>query len=100
MQLVIRNRCVIATHEDGQNLVDLYPGCEIVSYQGVFQLDLCNLNPDPRSDEQKVSDYRDQRRQIYPPIGDQLDMIYWDQVNGTTIWQDTVAAVKVQYPKM
>ena len=36
---------------------------------------------------------------IYLPLPQQLDMIYWDKVNGTTTWQDHVAAVKSKYPK-
>ena len=35
----------------------------------------------------------------YGPIQDQLDMIYWDQVNTTTVWRDHVAAVKAAHPK-
>ena len=36
---------------------------------------------------------------IYLPIQEQLDMQYWDAVNGTTTWKDHVAAVKAKYPK-
>ena len=36
---------------------------------------------------------------IYASIGDQLDMQYKDAVNGTTTWNDHVAAVKAKYPK-
>ena len=36
---------------------------------------------------------------IYLPIQQQLDMQYWDSVNGTTIWKDHIAAVKAKYPK-
>ncbi len=39
------------------------------------------------------------RQAAYPSFGDQLDMIYWDQVNGTNLWQETITAVKVKYPK-
>ena len=39
------------------------------------------------------------RRSEYPPMDQQLDMLYWDGVNGTTNWQDTIAAVKAKYPK-
>ena len=35
----------------------------------------------------------------YPPIGDSLDLIYWDQVNGTTKFRETIAAVKAAHPK-
>lgn len=43
--------------------------------------------------------YQDLRAAEYPTIGDQLDMIYWDKVNGSNIWQETIAAVKAKYPK-
>ncbi len=43
--------------------------------------------------------YLELRRQAYPDITDQLDMIYWDQVNGTNLWRKTIAAVKSKYPK-
>ena len=36
---------------------------------------------------------------IYPPIGDQLDMIYHDQVNGTTTFKDAIQTVKDAHPK-
>ena len=39
------------------------------------------------------------RRNAYPPIGDQLDMQYWDKVNDTSTWQDAVAEVKSDFPK-
>ena len=36
---------------------------------------------------------------IYLPMSQQLDMQYWDSVNGTTTWKDHVAKVKADYPK-
>ena len=36
---------------------------------------------------------------IYASVQEQLDMQYWDAVNGTTTWKDHVAAVKAKYPK-
>ena len=38
-------------------------------------------------------------RAAYASIGDQLDMQYWDAVNGTTTWKDHVAKVKADNPK-
>ena len=35
----------------------------------------------------------------YPDIGDQLDMIYHDQVDGTTTFKDAVKAIKDAHPK-
>ena len=41
-----------------------------------------------------------QDRQIaYGSIADQLDMQYWDSVNGTTTWKDHIAKVKSDNPK-
>jgi len=39
------------------------------------------------------------RKLAYGSIGDQLDMQYWDSVNGTTTWQDHIAQVKSDNPK-
>ena len=43
--------------------------------------------------------YQRDRAAAYPSIQQQLDMQYWDSVNGTTTWQDAINAVKAQYPK-
>ena len=43
--------------------------------------------------------YKDKRISAYPSTSDQLDMIYWDKINGTTIWVDAITAVKTLYPK-
>ena len=101
MQLVIQSGFVLATHTDEQVIAGLYPGCEIISYQGHFALPgpLQPPAPDPRTDEEKTKVYRDRRRLAYPSLADQLDMLYWDKVNGTTSWQQAVATVKAQYPK-
>jgi hypothetical protein len=40
-----------------------------------------------------------QRDRQYPLIGDQLDMQYHDQLNGTTTWKDAIAKVKSDNPK-
>jgi len=40
-----------------------------------------------------------QRDRQYPSIGDQLDMQYHDQLNGTTTWKDAIAKVKADNPK-
>jgi hypothetical protein len=45
------------------------------------------------------NEYQRQRAEAYPTIQEQLDMQYWDGVNGTTIWADTVASVKSENPK-
>ena len=49
--------------------------------------------------EQELTEYQHQRAAEYPSIQQQLDMQYWDSVNGTTTWQDAINAVKAKYPK-
>jgi hypothetical protein len=43
--------------------------------------------------------YSDNRANAYPSIKEQLDMQYWDQVNGTTTWKDAIKTVKDANPK-
>lgn len=43
--------------------------------------------------------YIQARQEAYGSIADQLDMQYWDAVNGTTIWKDHIAQVKSDNPK-
>ena len=43
--------------------------------------------------------YQRDRAKQYKPISDQLDMMYWDNVNGTTTWKDHIAQVKADNPK-
>jgi hypothetical protein len=43
--------------------------------------------------------YETLRAAAYPSMTEQLDMQYWDGVNGTTTWADAIQAVKDEYPK-
>ena len=43
--------------------------------------------------------YKEQRASEYKSLTEQLDMQYWDAVNGTTTWQDHINAIKTKYPK-
>mgnify|MGYP003383829674 CR=1 FL=1 len=40
-----------------------------------------------------------QRDRQYPPIEEQLDMLYWDMKNGTSTWATTVDKIKNDFPK-
>ena len=43
--------------------------------------------------------YKSDRTTAFASIGDQLDMQYWDAINGTTTWKDHIAKVKADNPK-
>ena len=49
-------------------------------------------------DEQE-NGYKSARQEAYGSIADQLDMQYWDAVNGTTTWKDHITQVKTDNPK-
>ena len=49
--------------------------------------------------DQQENGYKTARQEAYGSIADQLDMQYWDSVNGTTTWKDHIAQVKSDNPK-
>ena len=49
--------------------------------------------------EYDANQYQRDRATVYPSIQEQLDMQYWDKVNGTTNWEDAIAKVKSDIPK-
>ena len=57
------------------------------------------LRQDQTEEEWNSSKYKRDRRNAYPSVRDQLDMQYWDAVNGTTTWKDHVTKVKSDNPK-
>lgn len=65
-----------------------------------FDRDIRNvLFRDLTTDEGAQADWLEKRIAAYPPIGDQLDMIYQDQINGTSTWSDVISAAKSATPK-
>ena len=66
-----------------------------------------NKDSQPTDDElnaaytawKKESEYKLIRSEAYPMIEEQLDMQYWDSVNGTTTWKDAIDKVKKDNPK-
>ena len=50
--------------------------------------------------EDRLERNQDMKRKVeYGQIEDQLDMMYWDQVNGTTTWKDHITATKANIVK-
>ena len=43
--------------------------------------------------------YQHDRAVAYPNIQEQLDMIYWDKINGTEKWKETIDKIKSDNPK-
>ena len=49
--------------------------------------------------EYDANQYQRDRAIAYPTIQEQLDMQYWDKVNGTTNWENAIAKVKSDIDK-
>ena len=49
--------------------------------------------------EYESKQYQRDRQTQYPSIADQLDMLYWDKVNGTENWLNSIESVKNRFPK-
>ena len=93
---------------DHEAIYRAYPNAHSISEQGVL-----DKNKSPISVVQSEIDaartalnneaaavkYKKDRADVYPSIGDQLDMQYWDKKNGTTTWVDAIAKVKADNPK-
>jgi hypothetical protein len=45
------------------------------------------------------SSYEFKRAKAYPPILNQLDALYWDKINKTNNWVESITKVKEKYPK-
>lgn len=60
------------------------------------QLDALETEAQAEEDLQTILNTR---ATAYPSIQEQLDMQYWDKVNGTTNWEDAIAKVKLDNPK-
>ncbi len=44
-------------------------------------------------------DYKNKRHEAYPDWKTQMDMQYWDAINGTTKWKDLITKIKSDNPK-
>jgi len=73
------------------------------SLENIVWLDDTNLTEseiNAKAQELKsAEEYKDLRAASYPSMKEQLDMMYHDQVNGTTTWKDAIKAVKDSNPK-
>ena len=44
-------------------------------------------------------DYQNKRHKEYPDWQTQMDLQYWDAINGTTKWKDLITKIKSDNPK-
>jgi hypothetical protein len=81
---------------DAQGSVSWKDGHQTTQQESqAIQAELARLQAD-----YEAKQYQRDRANAYPSLQEQLDMQYWDSVNGTTVWQDTINAIKAKYPKV
>ena len=75
----------------------------LVESKGVETIEKWYYTEKPKPTQEELDavelSYVQKRLKEYPTIQDQLDMQYWDKVNGTTNWEDAIAKVKSDNPK-
>ena len=74
---------------------------EIVWHEGTTPIPVADIEAKMTElqAEYDANQYQRDRATAYPSIQEQLDMQYWDKVNGTTNWEDAIAKVKSDIPK-
>ena len=85
-----------------QAINELAPNAEYTIIDGVidWQSEEINQPSNEAIEAKKLQiNYKNNRQVAYASIQDQLDMQYWDEVNGTTTWKDHIAQVKADNPK-
>ena len=73
----------------------------------IIEQDSANSDTQPTDDElnaayiiwKNANEYKEKREEAYPDWKTQMDLQYWDSVNGTTTWKDAIAKVKSDNPK-
>jgi len=91
-----------AIYNTHSNVVKIIESTDAYDAQGnVVELDMTLVNAEVTKLQAAydAKAYQRTRSLEYPSIQDQLDMQYWDSVNGTTTWATAIAKVKTDNPK-
>ncbi len=95
----MRHEAIYATHptvatiDDTAGAFDAQGNPVTIDEQAV-QAEITRLQADYAAKQ-----YQRDRAAAYPSLAEQMDMQYWDSVNGTTVWADTIAEIKARFPK-
>jgi hypothetical protein len=93
------------THDDNGNKI---PNDQRMCWEHVIVIKEGAIKPTKQELENKIQEliteynsnkYQRDRAKDYPSIQEQLDLQYWDKINGTNKWQQAINAVKQKYPK-
>jgi len=88
----LRPHCGFELHEDGT--INWWNTEHTCPTEAEINAEITRLQ-----NEYNAKQYHRDRQVTYKSIEEQLDMQYWDKVNGTNLWQEHIDAVKAAYPK-
>jgi len=91
--LAINNKAEVSVNADDINQITWHNGTTPIPANQILakQQELIT--------EYNFKQYQRDRAKDYPSIQEQLDLQYWDKINGTNKWQQAINAVKQKYPK-
>ena len=85
-------------HADKEAIMILYPDVLDVDANGIAWIS-SGIEKTVDADALALKKVQLARAAAYPSLEEQMDMQYWDSVNGTTTWKDAIAKVKSDNPK-
>ena len=85
-------------HENKEAIMSLYPNVLDVDANGTAWIS-SGIEQTVDADALALKKVQLARAAAYPSLEEQMDMQYWDSVNGTTTWKDAIAKVKSDNPK-
>ena len=80
-------------------IFELNSSVAVIRDDTAYDVDGNEVSYDQTAVDNLIASKQYQEDRQYPSIQDQLDMQYWDAVNGTTTWKDAIAQVKADNPK-
>jgi hypothetical protein len=99
----LRNKALMGLYPDITTMKNVETENEVFLDKNGKEIIISNTDVEERitilQAEHDANQYQRDRASEYPPIGDQLDMIYKDMKNGTTTHAEAVEEVKTKYPK-
>jgi len=80
-------------------IFELNSSVAVIRDDTAYDVDGNEVSYDQTAVDNLIASKQYQENRQYPSIDEQLDMQYWDAVNGTTTWKDAIAQVKADNPK-
>lgn len=88
-----------ATHPHVPQETDAHGVIEGEHYAHECRIDHTTKTVRAHTDPPRQKTWIERRCAAYGDVGQQLDMLYEDMMNGTTKWRDHITRVKAEHPK-